>query len=194
MTPVDGPAPANEGRDGSGSAPGDDPTVPLSTLLRTATRAQHARAESMPFVGDLMSGRLDVTAYVAMLAQHHRVYVALEEAEQLVRSDESGRTMVFDGLARVTAIEADLAALVGPSWRGAITVLPATHAYVERLRDVAGSWVGGYVAHAYTRYLGDLSGGLAIKAVLQRSYGLPADCVNFYTFPAIPRPKVFKDL
>lgn len=167
--------------------------APLSVLLRAATRTAHERAEGMPFVADLMHGRLEAAAYVDLLAQHHVIYGALEAAEPFVRQDEAGRTVLFDGLARLPSIEADLVALAGPAWRARIRVHPATLRYADRLRQVAGTWVGGYVAHAYTRYLGDLSGGQAIKAVLGRTYGLGAEGLNFYTFPAIAKPKVFKD-
>lgn len=179
------------------TAPTLDPSAlvaePLSVHLRTATRTQHEQAEGTSFIGELMAGRLDVAAYADLAAQHHTIYTALEEAEALVRADAVGATIVFDELPRVASLEADLAVLVGPGWREDVRVLPATLRYAERLREVAATWVGGYVAHAYTRYLGDLSGGLAVKAILQRSYGVADEAVNFYTFPAIPKPKLFKD-
>src|SRR5690606_13746595 len=153
--------------------------MPLSLRLRAATRVAHERAESMGFVEALMGGSLTVDAYADLAAQHHVIYSALEAAEPFVRSDPAGTTIVIDGLARVPSIERDLTRLVGPDWRDRVRPLPATEAYAARLRSTAGTWVGGYVAHAYTRYLGALSGGLAIKAILQRSYGVPDDAVNF---------------
>lgn len=170
-----------------------DATPALSEHLRSATRAQHERAEGTSFVGSLMQGELDVSAYADLAAQHHAIYTALEGAEPFVRADPDGAAVVFEELQRVPALEADLAVLVGPGWRGEVRLLPATLTYVERLETVASTWVGGYIAHAYTRYLGDLSGGLIIRSILQRSYGLPDEAVNFYTFPGIAKPKVFKD-
>jgi heme oxygenase len=165
----------------------------LAETLRTATRVEHQRAEHMPFVGELMAGRLPLDAYVDLLGQHHTVYGVLEAAEPFLRADPAGRTLVVEGLARSAAIEADLAALRGPGWRGTVRTLPATARYADRLREVTSTWVGGYAAHAYTRYLGDLSGGLAIRSVLRRDHGLPDDALHFFTFVTIPRPKLFKD-
>lgn len=165
---------------------------PLSGLLRTATRVQHERAESMGFVGALMAGELTTDAYADLAAQHHVIYSALEAGGATVRSTPGGATLVLDELLRVPAIEADLTHLVGPDWRDQVRILPATRRYAARLEEVAEGLVG-YAAHAYTRYLGDLSGGLAIKAILQRSYGVPDEAVNFYTFPTISKPKLFKD-
>lgn len=165
----------------------------LAQTLRTATRTEHERAEAMPFVAALMAGRLPLTAYADLLAQHRVVYAALEAAEPSLRADATGRTLVVDGLARSAAIEADLATLVGPAWRARVRTLPATARYAARLREVVGTWVGGYAAHAYTRYLGDLSGGLAIRSVLRRHHGLGDDALHFLTFPAMPQPKLVKD-
>lgn len=51
-----------------------------------------------------------------------------------------------------------------------------------------------YVAHHYTRYLGDLSGGQAIGRILARTYELEGlDGIGFYDFPEIAKPKVYKD-
>lgn len=175
-------------------APTDTPSdMPLSLLLRTSTRAAHTRAETMGFVEALMGGHLGIRAYADLAAQQHAIYTALEESEPFVAADPAGSSMIIDGLARVPAIEQDLAHLFGADWRAQIRILPATEAYAAHLREVTQTWVGSYVAHAYTRYLGDLSGGLAIKAMLKRHYDVPDAALNFYTFPAIPKPKVFKD-
>ena len=49
------------------------------------------------------------------------------------------------------------------------------------------------MAHHYTRYLGDLSGGQIIRHKLRQVYGLTDDGVRFYTFDEIAKPKRFKD-
>src|SRR5690606_14813209 len=107
-------------------------------------------------------------------------------------ADPVGGVMVFDELERVPALEADLLHLYGPRWRDLITIHPSTRRYVARLEEVAGTG-GGYLAHAYTRYLGDLSGGQVIKRMLERGYGFVDEGITFYVFPEIPKPKPFKD-
>ena len=174
------------------AAPATGPalTIPLSAALRDGTREDHARAESTPFVEHLMSGRLDADAYADLAAQQHAVYVALEDAG--ARLGARGASLALPALARVPAIESDLARLWGPGWRERIDLLPATRRYAARLRDVAAT-LPGYVAHAYTRYLGDLSGGQIIKRMLTRHYGLADDVLAFYTFDALEKIKPFKD-
>ena len=68
----------------------------------------------------------------------------------------------------------------------------AAAAYHQRVLDSA-TWGGLFVAHHYTRYLGDLSGGQAIGRILDRAFGLDGAGVAFYDFPAIPKPKPYKD-
>ena len=72
-------------------------------------------------------------------------------------------------------------------------VLPATQVYVDRLAQTADS-LPRYAAHAYTRYLGDLSGGQIIKRMLQRHYGFTSEGIAFYDFPRSTRLKPFKDV
>lgn len=188
MSPVAAPAHMQ-----TGAGTTVDEPMPLSLLLRTSTRAAHTRAETMGFVESLMGGHLGVRAYADLAAQQHAVYTALEESDPFIAAQPAGDSMVVDGLARVPAIEQDLTHLFGTDWREQIKILPATEVYAAHLREVTRTWVGGYVAHAYTRYLGDLSGGLAIKAMLKRHYDVPDAGLNFYTFASIPKPKVFKD-
>lgn len=167
--------------------------APLSLLLREGTRPEHEAAEGSSFVEDLLGGRLTVRAYVDLALQLHAVYVALEETAELVRRAPGGAGVVFDELRRVPAIEADLEHLVGPGWCDQAVPAAATVAYAARIR-AGGPDVGRYVAHSYTRYLGDLSGGQVIGRMVQRHYGVADAGVHFYAFPEVPKPKPFKDL
>jgi len=164
--------------------------VPLSVALREGTRGEHETAERSGFVELLMSGALDRSAYADLAAQQLAVYTALEAAGSRL-ADDGG--LVFDQLVRVPAIEQDLAFLFGGDWRARVRVLPATQAYVRRLEEVGGS-LPLYAAHAYTRYLGDLSGGQIIKRMLQRYYGFESAGLAFYDFPQIHKLKPFKDV
>jgi heme oxygenase len=167
--------------------------VPLSVALREGTRDEHETAERSGFVELLLAGGLDRAAYADLAAQQLVVYTALEAAGARLKDDGAHGGLVFDELTRVPAIEADLDHLYGPSWRTQVRVLPATQAYVERLAQTADS-LPRYAAHAYTRYLGDLSGGQIIKRMLQRHYGFTAEGIAFYDFPQIHKLKPFKDV
>ena len=60
------------------------------------------------------------------------------------------------------------------------------HAYVSHLRYLASSaaTAPSLLAHAYVRYLGDLSGGQVIRGRIKRAYGLKGDDgIRFFLFP-----------
>lgn len=174
------------------------PDEPLSVLLRSGTRDEHRAAETMGFIERLMSGAFGErgrAAYADLAAQQHAIYGALEQAGATVGATPAGAAsgILFPELTRTPQIERDLEFLLGPGWAQEITLTPATERYVERLRALRGS-LPRYAAHAYTRYLGDLSGGQIIRTMLQRHYGFGEEGLAFYRFEAIDKAKVFKDV
>lgn len=51
------------------------------------------------------------------------------------------------------------------------------------------------MAHAYTRYLGDLSGGQVLGKITQKSLGLSSkEGLSFFAFPGVTSPNRFKQL
>jgi heme oxygenase len=162
--------------------------------LRADTRAEHERANSQPFVRALLAGELGADAFAELLAQHYFAYEVLEAAGEHMRSDLIAGPFITDRLWRLPALEADLAYYLGPDWRQVIRPSAATEAYRARLREVCFDWPGGFVAHHYTRYFADLSGGQVIRAVMSRLLAPPDGAgFAFLTFDEIPSGPRFKD-
>ncbi|MFC8290766.1 heme oxygenase (biliverdin-producing) [Streptomyces sp. NPDC057242] len=168
--------------------------TPFSTLIRTASHEQHTEAETSSFMGDLLGGRLGVDAYARYTEQLWFVYRALEEGAEALRGDPVAGPFIQPELFRTAALEQDLAHLRGPGWQDGVSPLPATTAYAERVAECARDWPAGYVAHHYTRYLGDLSGGQIIRDRAERTWGFArkGDGVRFYVFEEISNPAAFK--
>ncbi|MFD3725326.1 heme oxygenase (biliverdin-producing) [Streptomyces sp. NPDC058671] len=168
--------------------------TPFSTLIRTASHEQHTQAETSSFMGDLLGGRLGLDAYARYTEQLWFVYRALEEGAEALCADPVAGPFVQPELFRTTALAQDLAHLRGPGWRVGLSPLPATAAYAARVAECARDWPAGYVAHHYTRYLGDLSGGQIIRDKAERAWGFSrkGDGVRFYVFDDIPNPAAFK--
>ncbi|MFJ6717407.1 MULTISPECIES: heme oxygenase (biliverdin-producing) [unclassified Streptomyces] len=166
----------------------------FSTAIRVASHAQHTEAENSTFMSDLLGGRLGVVAYARYTEQLWFVYRALEDSAGALRGDSVAGPFIRPELMRVPQIERDLAHLRGPGWRESLSALPATRAYAARVAECAASWPGGYVAHHYTRYLGDLSGGQIIRDKAERTWGFArkGDGVRFYVFTDIANPAAFK--
>lgn len=166
----------------------------FSTLIRTASHEQHTEAESTTFMGDMLGGKLGVEAYARYTEQLWFVYEALESAAPGLAADPVAGPFVQPELMRLTALERDLEHLRGPGWRATLTALPATEEYAARVAECGRSWAGGYVAHHYTRYLGDLSGGQIIRDRAEKTWGFArkGDGVRFYVFEQITNPAAFK--
>ncbi|MFW6774622.1 heme oxygenase (biliverdin-producing) [Nocardioides sp. CPCC 205120] len=168
-----------------------DLDAPLSTVMREGSQAEHAAAEGSSFMAELLAGRVNEAGYAAYLLRLRQVYVAIEETVHAHAHDPAVAAVLDTDLERLAAIDADL-----EHWApgGARTVdSAAATAYADRVRAGA-AWAPLLVAHHYTRYLGDLSGGQAIGRILSRAFDLEAGAgTAFYAFPAIPKPKPYKD-
>jgi heme oxygenase (biliverdin-producing, ferredoxin) len=167
--------------------------LPFSQALRERTWASHGDSEGATFMSDLMQGKGSKDDYIALVVQHFFIYEALEAAEAGFAGDPVASAFITPRLTRLPAIVADLEFLIGPDWRAQVTPLPTTQRYVERINTVAATWSGGFVAHHYTRYLGDLSGGQHIRRLMQRHFGFDTNGVGFYFFDEIASPKDFKE-
>jgi len=166
--------------------------VSLGDILREATRDLHVEAERSGVIGQLLRGGGTRQGYALLLRNLWPAYRAMEDG--LVRHAMSPalRAMARPELFRTAALESDVEQLAGLSWRESLPLLPAGGRYAERVATAAASGSGRLVAHAYLRYLGDLSGGQIMKRLLARSLGLGADALAFYDFPAIADLSAFK--
>jgi len=166
----------------------------LSLRLREGTRDSHRLAESTPFIREFFAARLPLEVYREFLVQLRYIYSALERAHEPHGADPVFGKIHFPELARSAALEQDLEFYFGGGqWRG-LAPSPATESYVQRIESLATEWPAGLVAHHYTRYLGDLSGGQALKRIVAKMYRLEAEAgLAFYNFPQIPDHAAFKN-
>jgi heme oxygenase len=162
----------------------------LSKAMREGSMAEHEAAEHSSFMTELMGGKLVEQAYADYLLRYRDVYDALETAIRSRLDDPSVAAVHDSALERLAAIDADLDHWSPGGSRTSGSA--ATAAYRERLESVA-AWGPALVAHHYTRYLGDLSGGQAIGRILDRTYELDGAGISFYDFAEIPKPKPYKD-
>jgi heme oxygenase len=168
--------------------------IPFSQALRERTWTSHGDSEGADFMHDLMTGKGTRDDYIALVAQHYFIYEALEAAAARFASDPIAAPFISEQLTRLPALEADLRFLLGTDWRDEIAPLPTTVRYVDRINEIADEgWAGGFIAHHYTRYLGDLSGGQAIAKLMARQFGFETNGIGFYIFDQIASPKHFKD-
>jgi heme oxygenase len=170
------------------NAAADVPTASwqLSAAMRAASQEEHDTAERSPFIGELLRGGLGRAAYAAYLGRLRAIYAALEHAIRSHRRDPVIAAVYDPALERLSAIDADLHYWSDGSPRSLNS--PAAESYRQRLESIDGA---ALLAHHYTRYLGDLSGGQAIGRTLDRVFDLGGIGLGFYAFPV--QPKEYKD-
>ncbi|KUI33547.1 heme oxygenase [Mycobacterium sp. IS-1496] len=160
---------------------------PLSVAIKEGSAAEHAAAEQSPFVTELLAGRVNEAGYAEYLVRLRVIYEALEDAVRARRDDPLVAAIHDPVLERLPAIDADLEHWAPGTRRD--TDSPAAQRYRNRI--VESSWGGALLAHHYTRYLGDLSGGQAMGRILDREFGLGGAGLAFYDFGL--RVKPYKD-
>ncbi|MET8148347.1 heme oxygenase (biliverdin-producing) [Actinoplanes sp. NPDC049668] len=164
----------------------DPPAERLSVRLRAGTRMDHDAAQGSGFLDALAAGRLPRQAYADLAAQHWYIYESLEQAAGAMADDPVAGAFVFPELTRLPALTDDLETLLGHQARPA--ALPATSEYRARLREVAFDRPWAFIAHHYTRYLGDLSGGQYLGPAIAKAYGLDGAGHRFFVFEGVSPP------
>ncbi|KAM7114378.1 heme oxygenase 1 isoform 1-T3 [Molossus nigricans] len=169
----------------------------LSEALKDATKEVHTQAENAEFMRNFQKGQVTREGFKLVMASLFHVYKALEEEIERNKENPVYTPLYFpEELHRTPALEQDLAFWFGPRWRETVPYTQATRLYVQRLHEVGRREPELLVAHAYTRYLGDLSGGQVLKKIAQKALDLPSsgEGLAFFTFPSIANATKFKQL
>jgi len=165
----------------------------IADLIKNATRIQHREAENSTFIMDLMQGKLSLEAYAKYLTNLAWLYESLESKVRIGLSFATSEGLWDKRLNRLEAITKDLEALGVHDWKMNTKPSRAMVSYIEHINSIEGKSDLRLVAHHYTRYLGDLSGGQAIAALVGRHYGATPEQLNFYQFSEIDDIVRYKD-
>jgi len=164
----------------------EDSCVGLARLLKEGTQASHTEAERVHFIHEFVKGNISRETYCKLLVSLKFVYQAMEELwderwehpllDPLYFPEELSRTAAIRADCEYFGIDLDQE-----------TPSKATAAYITRLRNMGETSPELLIAHAYVRYLGDLSGGQVLKKAAVRGLNLPGDGsgTKFYEFSRI---------
>lgn len=168
-------------------------TVNLATMLREGTKKSHTMAENVGFVKCFLKGTVEKKSYRKLVTNLYFVYSAIEEEMERLKDHPIVSKIYFRELNRKKSLEKDLQYYYGANWQNEIQISPAGQAYVDRIHEIAASDPQLLIAHSYTRYMGDLSGGQVLKNIAQKAMNLGEEGTAFYAFPDIPDEKAFKN-
>jgi heme oxygenase len=165
----------------------------LVQRMRARTAELHARAEQSGIVAAILAGQVSQSGY----ALYHRnllpAYQAMERA--LLRSrgqpgiGEIAQPLLYRVLYRACSIAGDLASLAGPGWAARLPLLPSGERYATRVAWAGRGHSALLIAHAYTRYLGDLNGGRILRRRLVRLFGPDFRAVAFTELDGTASPR-----
>jgi heme oxygenase len=165
-----------------------DSSLPVSvvTALYFRTKALHLEAERTGIIRDLLRGKASREGYILLLRNLLPAYRAMEHGLERHRASPGLAGLSHYRLDRAPALESDLVTLCGKAWERDILLLPAGEIYADRIAKAAEGDGARLIAHAYTRYLGDLSGGQILQRLLAKSLELQPSELSFYDFPRFP--------
>nr|YP_009396423.1 Heme oxygenase [Polysiphonia scopulorum]ARW65609.1 Heme oxygenase [Polysiphonia scopulorum] len=167
----------------------------LAQQLREGTTKSHSMAENVSFVKSFLGGVVDKNSYRKLVANLYFVYEAIEEQIEHNKDNMGVSAVYFPELYRKNSLIQDLQYYYGNDWLDKIKPSSATQLYVDRIHKIGYSSPELLIAHSYTRYIGDLSGGQILKKIaknaMQLSNGLGT---SFYDFELINDEKKFKEL
>ncbi|MGO1801834.1 MAG: heme oxygenase (biliverdin-producing) [Microbacteriaceae bacterium] len=180
----------------------------MTTTTTTDTPALSQRLRQVSFGGHTDSGDSGPSHYydaytrggltpegaAAQAVHHYYIYRSLEQTAEKQR-ERLGDDFAFwlPELHRLPSLRADLEHWLGDGAVDRIEFPEGLRPYTDRIDENAGDSLPHYVAHQYTRYLADLSGGQQIGEMHRRAYGLERGAgATFYEFSEIPDPAAFK--
>ena len=160
----------------------------LALQLKEGTKVSHSAAENTKFVSSFLKGVVSRDNYKQLTANFYYVYRAMEE--EIEKLDDFP---LHDKLLnRTHKLEQDLRYYYGVMWRDLAKPSKATEEYVKRIKVIAQQSPYLLVAHHYTRYMGDLSGGQILSNIAKKALNLTTEGLKFYEFD-IPNMKEYKD-
>ena len=167
----------------------------LAEQLRQGTTKSHSMAENVSFVKSFLGGVVDKKSYRTLVANLYFVYSAIEEEMERNQNHPSINLIYFPQLNRKYSLEKDLEYYYGIDWIKSVQPSAITQMYVERIHDIGQHQPELLISHAYTRYMGDLSGGQILKNIAKNAMNLSGDQgTEFYVFREIVDEKDFKNM
>ncbi|XP_020834288.1 heme oxygenase 2 isoform X1 [Phascolarctos cinereus] len=194
-TPSDGVDESEKKSSGGPELENHAKQMDLSELLKEGTKESHDRAENTQFVKDFLKGHIKKDLFKLATTALYFTYSALEEEMDRNKDHPAFTPLYFPmELHRKKALTKDMEYFFGEEWREKVKCSEATQYYVDRIHYVGQHEPELLVAHAYTRYMGDLSGGQVLKKVAQRVLKLPStgEGTQFYVFENVDNAQQFK--
>jgi len=143
----------------------------LSKELKSGTAESHKAAENVHFVKNFIQKKIRRDLYQKLIINYYFVYQNLEEELNKHGPQHFSKLHLPNQLARTSSLEKDVNYFMGydKEWKSIMKPTAAVQNYIHRIRHVAQIDPLLLLAHSYTRYLGDLSGGRQMASIAKKN-------------------------
>jgi heme oxygenase len=173
-------------------------TSSLSAALKMGTAESHEAAENVHFVKNFIHGKIDRELYKDLVTGLFHIYECLETLLSIHGPKHFPSLHFAKELNRTEALKEDMEYWHGDKWETdpkCRNPSPAVKDYIDRMEQVGRMDPLLLLSHAYTRYLGDLSGGKILSRIARKALNINSfDGLQFYNFEAIPSAVAFKKM
>lgn len=152
----------------------------LSYLLKEKTKLVHSQTESASFIKKLFKGTFTPNEYYSYVWSLHQIYESLESSLKLNKKSEFIEPIYLEVLFRTKELQLDLVELKDDKNEIPLNLVNRVQEYSRYIIELGHSAPFLLVAHAYVRYLGDLSGGQILSKVLSKKLDKG---LHFYDYP-----------
>uniref|UniRef100_A0A8C9QD31 heme oxygenase (biliverdin-producing) n=1 Tax=Spermophilus dauricus TaxID=99837 RepID=A0A8C9QD31_SPEDA len=152
---------------------------------RMADLSELHKEGTIEFVKDFLKGNIKKELFKLATTALYFTYSALGEEMDRHKDHPAFAHLYFPTeLHRKEALTKDMEYFFGENWEELVKCSEAAQKYVERIHYIGQNEPELLVAHAYTHYMGDLSGGQVLKKVAQPALKLPStgEGTQFYLF------------
>ncbi|EPB92498.1 hypothetical protein HMPREF1544_00511 [Mucor circinelloides 1006PhL] len=179
----------------------------LASAMREGTKVVHRAAETSVFTKRFLKGDINADEYGRYINSLYFVYKYMEELLEQYKDHMVVSIIHFPHeLNRRESLEKDLEFFYGQERVAELTnpdtMTPAVKKYVQALKDACEKSPALLIAHSYSRYLGDLSGGQILSKRLKKhvlhldendSSWDTTEGLNFYHFNNLGNQTDFKN-
>ncbi|MGR3278694.1 heme oxygenase (biliverdin-producing) [Acaryochloris marina NIES-2412] len=165
----------------------------LACALRQGTQHAHVLAENTALMKAWMKGMVVFDVFRELLVNLYFVYGSLEQQLYSHQTHPVLGQIYWPSLNRQDNLRQDLVYFYGQDWQQHIRPRTAGLQYAARIGVVGLTAPERLVAHAYVRYMGDLSGGQQLQRIARTALSLPLkQGTRLYAFEDLPSAEAKK--
>ena len=144
----------------------------------------HTASEHSGYIKKIIDGTATVEGYAEYIFNLEKMYNAIETALDKNSDNNVIKPFVTKELYRSKLIRKDVDFLLGDKVIS-MKILASTEASITKIEELSQNKPELVIAYAYTRFLADLFGGRTFFSLLNTTYKIPTEGLNYYQFPEI---------